>query len=157
MRFEGIHQTCRALRRAVELHGWILVNETRAGTDSRYLEIARGSQWLKIRVSDHPPTRDCDLSVSPTGESIEDAVALLSARPVFTDRREAAAWFRAMRARHLWAEHARACRAGETGLAELKARAEQQAPRDSYLVAGGNGKLHAIDIQWLESVDDKAL
>jgi hypothetical protein len=157
MSFEGIQRTCRAVRRAAVLHGWVVVNEARAGTDSRYLDVARGSQWLKIRISDHSPTRDCDLSVSPTEESIEEAAVRLSAPPIFTDRKEAAEWLGAMRARHLWAEYERACGLGGDGLEELKARAGQQAPRNSFLVARGDGRLYPVDNDWLETVGAQVL
>lgn len=150
MRFEGIQRTCRSVRHAAVSHGWVVVSETRAGTDSRYLEVARGSQWLKIRISDHPPTRDCDLNVAPSGESLDEVVGVLSARPVFSDGGEAETWLRAMQARQLWAEYERARQADEENAGELQRRAEALAPRHAYLVARGDGRLHPVDLNWLE-------
>ena len=50
-------------------------------------------------------------------------MALLSAPPIFHEKKEAAGWHSAMHARHLWAEHDRAF-AGP-GLAAVKGRAAE--------------------------------
>ena len=151
MTFEGIQKTARLVRQAAQRYGWLTVSDTRAGTDTRYVEVARGAEMLKLRISDHPPTRDCDLSVSPSQESIEEAEARLAKKPIFTDRAEGVQWLAAMRARLIWLQVQQAEEDG-TDADALTQQAEALASRASFLVARRDGRVYTVDEDWLEGV-----
>ncbi len=163
--FIGITNAHRRVRSAAVRYGWTIVSESRASTDSRYLELARGAESIRLRVSDHPCSGDSDLSIDPSEPSVDAALAKLASPPRFHGAEEARAWHSAMRARLLWAlwdekkratEYARSCgrpdEKAEAALLRLKTEAEACAALKDYLVSGGRRRALPVDETWLERV-----
>ncbi|MHC4502890.1 MAG: hypothetical protein ACYTFI_06265 [Planctomycetota bacterium] len=163
--FIGIVNALRRVRSAAIRYGWTIVSESRASTDSRYLEVARGAESIRLRVSDHPCSGDSDVSIDPSEPSVDAALARLASPPVFHGADEARKWHAAMKARRLWAlcegkaretEYARRCgrpdEEAEAVLLRLKAEAEACAPLEDYQVSGGRKRALPVDEEWLEGI-----
>ncbi len=163
--FIGIINAHRRVRSAAVRYGWTIVSESRASTDSRYLEVARGAESIRLRVSDHPCSGDSDVSIDPSEPSVDAALAKLASPPRFHGADEARKWHAAMKARRLWAlweekkretEHARRCGLGgeqaDAVVLGLKAVAEACAPLEDYQVSGGRKRALPVDEEWLERV-----
>ena len=163
--FIGIKNAHRRVRSAAVMYGWTIVSESRASTDSRYLEVARGAELIRLRVSDHPCSGDSDVSIDPSEPSVDAALAKLASPPRFHGTEEARAWHAAMKARRLWAlcerkaretEYARSCgrpyEEAEAALLRLKTEAEACAALEDYLVSGGRRRALPVDETWLERV-----
>ncbi len=148
--FIGIRNAHLRVRSAAVRYGWNIVSESRASTDSRYLEVARGAELIKLGISDHPRPGNFDVSVDPSESCVDAVIEKLASPPRFHGAEEARAWHAAMKARRLWAlwderkretKYARRCGlAGEEADAvvlRLKAVAEACAPLEDYQVSGG--------------------
>ena len=167
--FIGIRKAYRRVRAAAVRYGWTIVRESRASTDSRYLEVARGSEIIRLRASDHPCSGDSDVSVDPSEPSVDAALAKLASPPRFHEPEEARAWNAAMRARRLWAlwerktresRYARSCgrpdEEAEAAILRLKAEAEACAALEDYQVSGGGRRALPVDEAWLETISGTA-
>ena len=167
--FIGIMNAHRRVRSAAVRYGWTIVSESRASTDSRYLEVARGAELMRLRVSDHPCSGDSDVSVDPSEPSVDAALAKLASPPRFHGTEEARAWHAAMKARRLWAlwdekkretKYARRCgrpdEEADAVVLRLKAVAEACAPLEDYQVSGGRKRALPIDEEWLARISGAA-